>query len=180
MADLCPIGANSIHKGDLLIATPKLQSMPWRKSVIFVTEAREGSVMGTILNRPTMMTTDDVTDVPITRTQIYMGGPIETHALFMLHTEDFSSSNTLHITDSWCVSSDTFMFDKLGYGQEPVWYRFYMGAAGWHTAQLQREIDHGAWMIINNPTFDLVTEDATDQWQTCVDSVSQKMFSSYI
>jgi len=169
-----------VKRGDLLVATPKLNSMPWRRSVVFVTESSNSTVMGTILNRPTMMTTEDVTDVAVPRTQVYMGGPISTQALFMLHTSDFASSNTLDITATWGVSSDTLMFDKLGMGQEPAWYRFYMGAAGWHPQQLEHEIAQGAWMIVNRPGFELVTAEATEQWAKCVDTISQTMFENYI
>ena len=169
-----------VKRGDLLVATPKLNSMPWRRSVVFITESNKETVMGTILNRPTMMTTLDATDVSVPQTQIFMGGPISTNALFMLHTSDWRSSNTLDITDSWGVSSDDFMFDKLAQGEEPTWYRFYMGCAGWHPEQLQHEIAQGAWMTLERPSFATLTEDPTQLWQACVDSVSQNMFSSYI
>lgn len=169
-----------VKRGDLLVATPKLNAMPWRRSVVFVTESNSKTVMGTILNRPTMMTTDDATDVAVPRTQVYMGGPISTQALFMLHTSDFESSNTLSVTESWSVSSDDFMFDKLAQGDEPVWYRFYMGCAGWHPQQLEHEIAQGAWMILPKPSFACVTADPTEQWQTCVDNVSQNMFDNYL
>ena len=177
MADLFQTG---VERGDLLVATPRINSMPWRRSVVFVTESSTRTVMGTILNRPTMMTTDDATDVSVPRTQVYMGGPISTQALFMLHTTDFDSSNTLAITNSWAVSSDDFMFDKLAQGQEPTWYRFYMGAAGWHPQQLEHEIAQGAWMVVKRPGFSLVTQDANTIWQQCVDTISQKMFANYI
>ena len=169
-----------VKRGDLLVATPKLNSMPWRRSVVFITESSKQTVMGTILNRPTMMTTRDATDVAVRETQIFMGGPISTNALFMLHTSDWQSSNTLDITDSWGVSSDDFMFDKLAQGEEPTWYRFYMGCAGWHPEQLQHEIAQGAWMTLERPSFGTLTEEPTQLWQACVDSVSQNMFSSYI
>lgn len=176
MADLCLTGVN---RGDLLVATPKLNSMPWRRSVIFVTESSSKTVMGTILNRPTMMTTDEVTDCAVPRTLVHMGGPISTQALFMLHTSDFASSNTLSITDSWSVSSDDFMFDKLAQGEQPTWYRFYMGAAGWHPQQLEHEIQQGAWLCVPRPSFATVTADPTEQWQACVDTVSQNVFAAY-
>ena len=136
--------------------------------------------MGTILNRPTMMTTEDVTDRALRRTQVYMGGPISTQALFMLHTSDFTSSNTLTVDKRWAISSDDFMFDKLAAGNEPAWYRFYMAAAGWHPQQLEHEIAQGAWLRLEDPSWECVTGDATDQWQACIDTLSQNMFSDYI
>jgi putative transcriptional regulator len=169
-----------VKRGDLLVATPKLNSLPWRRSVVLVTESSSKTVMGTILNRPTMMTTEDVTDRAVKRTQVYMGGPISTQALFMLHTSDFESSNTLGVTPNWSVSSDDFMFDKLAAGDEPAWYRFYMGAAGWHPQQLEHEIAQGAWLRLKDPSWECVTGDATEQWQTCIDALSQNMFSDYI
>ena len=169
-----------VKRGDLLVATPKLNSMPWRRSVIFITESSAKTVMGTILNRSTMMTTHEVTGCAVPHTQIYMGGPISTQALFMLHTSDFESSNTLSITDSWSISSDDFMFDKLSCGQEPTWYRFYMGAAGWHPQQLEHEIAQGAWLTLNKPSFACVTADADDQWNICLDTISQNVFDNYI
>lgn len=169
-----------ISRGDLLVATPQLAARPWHKSVVFVTEASKHSIMGTILNQPTMMTTADVTDIELPANRIYMGGPISTQAMFMLHTSDFASTNTLEVTDSWSVSSDTLMFEKLSFGEQPVWHRMYMGAAAWHPQQLEKELSKGNWMIINRPSFVLVTEEPDDQWQACIDHVSQTMFDSYI
>ena len=179
MADRYPTGVR-LSRGDLLVATPRLRTMPWRKSVIFLTEASTSSIMGTILNRPTMMTTEDVTDVEVTRRQIYMGGPVSTQAVFMLHTSDFASTNTLEITDSWSVSSDTLMFDKLSIGAEPTWHRIYMGATAWYPQQLADELAQDSWMIIRKPSFNLITEPSDTQWQACIDHVSQTMFEQYI
>ena len=179
MADHYPTGVE-VRRGNLLIATPKLTQMPWRRCVILITESNTKNVMGTILNRPTMMTTDDVTDFSVPRRQIYMGGPVANSALFMLHTSEFQSSNTLNFTDSWAVSSDTLMFEKLSFGQEPSWYRFYMGAAGWHPRQLENEIAHQSWMILPKPSYEIVSADADDQWQMAVDTYSQNMFSNYL
>ena len=179
MADHFQTGA-SITRGSLLVATPLLNSMPWRRSVVFITESSKSSVMGTILNRPTMMTTSDATDYAVPHTQIYMGGPISTQALFMLHTSDFRSSNTMDITSSWGVSSDDHMFERLAEGDIPTWYRFYMGASAWHPKQLENEIAHGAWMNVPAPSFTLMTEDPDDLWQKSIDSISQNMFSNYI
>lgn len=177
MADHFQIG---VKRGDLLVATPKVTHMPWKRAVIFVTESSSSSVMGTIMNRPTMMSTSDATDSVVPRRQIYMGGPIQTHAMFMLHTLDFTSTNTLLVNSTWGVSSDQLMFDKLAEGQEPTWYRFYMGAAGWNPRQLYEEIESGAWMLLKNPTFESMTGSATTQWQTCVDQISSAMFSDYL
>lgn len=179
MADHFPTGV-SLARGDLLVATPRLRTLPWRKSVIFLTETSNTSIMGTILNRPTMMTTQDVTDVDMPTRQIYMGGPISTQAMFMLHTSDFASTNTLYVTDSWSVSSDPLMFDKLSMGAEPTWHRMYMGAAAWYPQQLAQELAQDSWMIIRKPSYNLITEPSETQWQVCVDCISQTMFDQYL
>ena len=181
MADHYPTGRRAhISRGDLLVATPQLSTQPWRKSVVFITEANSRSIMGTILNQPTLMTTYDVTDLDIPNNRIYMGGPISTHAMFMLHTSDFVSSNTLEVTDSWSVSSDTLMFEKLSIGDQPVWHRMYMGAASWQPQQLENELSRRSWMIINKPSFVLVTQEPEDLWQECIDHISNSMFENYI
>jgi putative transcriptional regulator len=181
MAGHSLIGASSsVPRGSLLVATPKLSSQPWRRSVIFVTESSPSSVMGVILNTSTMMTTADVTDYDVPHTQIYMGGPVSTSALYMLHTNDFLSSNTLRVTPKWHVSSDTFMFEKLSHGAQPAWYRFYMGVAGWHPRQLEYELESGAWMILEDPTDELITAETDEQWKQCVEHLGSQMFDQYI
>jgi len=180
MADHFQTGVRSVARGDLLVATPQLTSMPWRRSVVFVTESSDRSVMGTILNRPTMMTTEDVTDCAVPRTQLYMGGPVSTQALFMLHTNDFDSTNTLAINSSWRVSSDDLMFEKLAQGEQPAWYKFFVGCAGWHPRQLEHEIAQGAWLTVKNPSYTTITQDPSDIWQHAVDAYSQNVFSAYI
>jgi|SaaInl5LU_22_DNA_1037371.scaffolds.fasta_scaffold31153_2 putative transcriptional regulator len=169
-----------LQPGSLLIATPRITQQPWRRSVIMLTETKKQQVMGIILNCSTMMTTDDVTDFAIPRKQIHVGGPIQNSALFMLHTAEFQSSNTLNFHTNWALSSDTLMFEKLSFGQEPAWYRFYMGAAGWHPKQLERELAEQSWLVLPNPSYELISADTDDQWQLAVDTCSQNMFADYL
>jgi len=179
--------------GKLLIAHPNVPTgNPFHRAVVYLYQDNpsEGSI-GVILNKPSKFTIQDVCkdkgiEYPWTKKVIYHGGPVTQNALVLLHTNDWSSSNTVHAGMNLCVSSDNVMFEKLSMGDEPLYWRLFGGMCGWAPGQLEAEMK-GKWPYRAENSW--LTADATDtfifstegdkQWQQAFELSSTQLFDQY-
>jgi putative transcriptional regulator len=130
--------------GSLLIAPPAMQGTFWNKSVILVTDDYEAGSIGLILNKPSDMSIADFGDRVDFELNypgyIYLGGPIDTQKITMLHTNEWSCANTRRINGQLSISSAEDMFIKLENRNTPKRWRIFAGTCGWAPNQLAAEI----------------------------------------
>ena len=92
---------NPLKPGTLLVAHPDLRDTFFYKSVVLLTENHSSGSHGFVLNRLGQMELEDAiasyTDSWPWDDKLYFGGPVSRLSLFLLHTEDFSSSNTFYV-----------------------------------------------------------------------------------
>ncbi len=126
------------HK--ILVATDKMRSGPFDKAVIFVLEHNHYNTIGLMLNRP-----------PRTPGEPYAGGPVEPNVYCTLHSLDVSTQATVRIAalDIGYTKGEDFS-RKVEHGDvRPQEHMVFRGYTGWGRGQLQREIDAGAWKIVD-------------------------------
>jgi putative transcriptional regulator len=129
--------------GKLLIAPPAIKDGFWQKSVVIVTENYKGHT-GIVLNKPSKMSVKEfakqnhiMLDIP---GFIHLGGPVNTKALTMLHTNEWSCENTMKVTEDFSISSSPEILTKLAMGNIPEKWRMFVGLSGWTAGQLELEI----------------------------------------
>jgi putative transcriptional regulator len=110
---------------------------------------------------------------------IYKGGPVNTTALVMLHSDDWYSSNTMPITAHTSISSDNFMMEKLAFDNAPASWRMVLGVSGWAPGQLDNEISRGDWLLADSDPDILWGYDGEKQWRRSLDLCSQQMLAQY-
>jgi putative transcriptional regulator len=176
--------------GKVLIAHPNLDSPFFRQSVIFVYEdiERQGS-QGIILNKPSRFPVKQIfeakgydVDYP---EMVHRGGPINEKSVSLLHSGDWTSTNTYPI-GNYSLSSDQFMIEKMSTGNAPTNWRLVGGVCGWGPGQLQAEIEGSLphtknknWLTV--PTTDriLFEYDGDEQWRYGLEIASQQMVDQY-
>ena len=179
--------------GKLLIAHPKLPvSSIFHKSVIFIYSDSPQGITGLMINKPTRFTMSDLAEsrgigYPLTKDYIRAGGPVNEKALLMLHTDDWSSSNTVDICNSLRISSDEFMLEKLAHGHQPTYWRMMGGICAWQPGQLEMELKgqgpylpENSWLTCKSNEDIIFTYDGERQWEKAVDLSSKQMFNRYI
>ena len=138
-------------RGRLLVATPPLVDPNFDRTVILVLEHGDDGSLGLVLNRPSTTELDAVLpdwgDLASAPARVFFGGPVSPEAVIALARGDAEE-------DSGWVS----LIDDLGtvdLGRDPALLapnvrelRVYLGYAGWAPAQLQAELDHGAWFVV--------------------------------
>jgi len=166
--------------GNLLIAPPAVKGNFWYKTVIMITEHhREGSV-GLVLNKRSQMSIKDFGeqlnyDLNLPGF-VYLGGPVNVKSLSFLHTNDWTSKNTMRLNNTFSVSSADDILPRLAMGDVPKKWRLFLGMCGWSQNQLLGEIkgsppwqQETSWCT-STADLDIVFEsDNKDQWCSALD-----------
>jgi putative transcriptional regulator len=177
--------------GTLLIAPPKMKNSFWYKSVIFLTEHHQNGSMGLILNKRSQMTVSEFTENLGPRMNIpgniYLGGPVNVKALSMLHSSEWSCSNTMQINDSFSISSAEDLLIRLNDGDAPRQFRLFLGLCGWAPRQLQEELkgtpprDHSFSWLTASANHEIVFDsDLKDQWHQAVERSGNEFVQSIL
>lgn len=166
-------------QGNLLIATQQIQEQCFARSVIFITSHNETGAMGLIVNKelrkPSVEdvikqlgienTIDDKVNLPL-----HLGGPVDTNRGFVIHSDEYSISNTVKFPNGVAISSEKQAIEDFVIGKGAKKMCLAMGYAGWTAGQIEKELEQGAW--INVPASSkLVFEISNDsKWQKAADS----------
>jgi putative transcriptional regulator len=82
---------------------------------------------------------------------------VEPHRGFVLHTAEYATSGTERVGDDVALTTRSDVLLDIAHGKGPLRYRFLQGYAGWRGAQLEDEIDAGAWITVS-------AEDYATKW----------------
>ena len=181
-------GVNMV--GQLLVAPPAQDDEYWGNSVVFLYEQTKQATVGLILNKPSDRTFDELAqhhNLEYNGNEpIYVGGPVNPSALVMLHTDDWTCSNTMQITNTLRISSDRTMLDRLAKGDCPKRWRLFLGMSVWTPEQLEGEMQgqrpwskKTAWLTA--PVDDrLIFDTKSDRmWKRSVELAAQDAVDSF-
>jgi putative transcriptional regulator len=166
--------------GNLLIAPPSVKGNFWHKSVIMVTEHHGQGSMGVVLNKRSELSLKSFgeqlgfdLDMP---GFVYQGGPVNTKNLSFLHSNEWVSTNTMRINETFSVSSAEDILPRLSMGDKPLHWRIFLGIAGWSPGQLLSEIkgespwNHStSWCVASADLDTVFGSDQKEQWCTALD-----------
>ena len=174
-----------IRPGSLLIAHPAHADRENRNHVVYITESTSSSTMGITLNN---ISTYDLKQLMAQKgidwygdREVYIGGEYNPHALVMLHSDEWYSSNTMHVDRCFSISSDALMIEKMEMGNTPDWYKLFVGCKGWEPLQLAEELKskHPKWLVLSHPSLDLIASSSNTMWNSAVAECSQDLFNDY-
>ena len=178
-------------QGKLLVAHPRLQGTPFNRSVVLVTEDHANGSVGLILNKPTDFSLSQIMQSKgyecLEDRMVYLGGPVNSSALVLVHTDTWYSSNTYVVKPGISISSDTLMIEKIAMGDYPSQWRFVCGISGWGKGQLRDEVNGtGAfatrgpnWLVCDADPQLIHSWDGEKQWHKALELCSQEMMNQY-
>ena len=170
--------------GKILVAHPNLESGIFAKSVILLTEHHDSGTVGFILNKPCNIDLSKVMQDRGIAWQsgdvLYQGGPLNTSALVIVHTDDFSSSNTMYLPGGFAVSSDELMIEKIAMDNRPNAFRFITGICSWAPGQLEHEIKNNkSWLTATPNDVMLFNSTGLKQWRRALNLVASETTAQY-
>jgi putative transcriptional regulator len=140
-------------RGQLLIAAPQIGDPRFARTVILMVRHGADGAFGLILNRPVedraiaslLAATGRPTDGVTGSVRVFVGGPVETNAGFILHTAEYRSSETWDVDGKLAMSQNPDVLRDIGLGKGPAKSLFAIGYAGWGPGQLEGEIARRDW-----------------------------------
>jgi putative transcriptional regulator len=173
-----------LSPGKILVAHPNLDSGLFGKSVILLTEHHDSGTVGFILNRPSNV---DLTKIMSERgvawntvDALYHGGPLNTSALVLIHTDDFSSQNTMYLPGGYAISSDELMIEKILMDNRPNAFRLVTGICSWAPGQIAQEIQkHKSWLTATPNDVTIFNSTGLKQWRKALNVVASETTAQY-
>lgn len=153
--------------GKLLIAHPLLNDGFFNRSVVYISQYTDESVVGFVLNFKTQFKLRDVRpQVQKGNIPIYEGGPVGKDQLFFLHTLGEKITNALPIQDNLYFGGDfsdlLYCIDHENVTENDL--RFFVGYSGWHKDQLDDEIEKGSWFVNDTDASTLLSVGTNVLW----------------
>lgn len=172
------LGKLKPSSGRILISEPFLQDFYFRRSVVLLAEHNQEGSFGLILNKPVESRLSDVMDeFPGFNPPLYLGGPVQTDALFFIHRLGDKIEDSLPITENIRWGGNIEQVKEMIHRNEISEYdiRFFVGYSGWSPNQLEREMDQKAWLVSNKNIEKLLNTEPEDMWVNAL----EKMGSVY-
>ena len=177
---------------DLLIAPPGIPDPRFRNTVLMLTHDHEGGSFALCVNRETNHSLSDIVedlglDIEI-NFPLYWGGPVSPSTIWMLHSSEWSTENTVEINDEWSMTSSLDMFELLAEGYYPKHFRILFGYCSWAPGQLQSELEglppwkkNHSWLVAHNLGPEWLFEQPVENiWDNCTTLSSHQAVDSWL
>ncbi len=150
--------------GKFLIAMPGMGDQRFERSVIYLCAHSDEGAMGFIFNQalesPTMpeflqqleiVESSEISMLPeeIMARTLYVGGPVEPGRGFVLHTPEFDSESTLHVSGNVRLTATLDILRAIATGKGPAKNMIALGYSGWSAGQLEDEITSNGWLTVD-------------------------------
>jgi putative transcriptional regulator len=157
--------------GVFLVATPALLDPNFRRSVVLVTQAPDGSTVGFIVNRPGRRSLAQIlpdNEVLKRFTEpLYLGGPVEAAGLFAVFRAKENPPGALRVLGDVSFAINPAVVEMLLH-TPPAPVRFFNGYAGWAPGQLAAELERGGWYVLNADADSVFRKDMEPLWEELV------------
>jgi putative transcriptional regulator len=160
---------SSKNDGIFLVATEKLHGSSFQQAVILLTHYSDRGATGLTINRPSgiqlQQAFPDVRQLRQRTDPLFLGGPVNTNAIFvLLRTQQ--PSHTMHrIADDIYFSTAKNAFEDSSTLSTRNATRTYAGYAGWAAGQLQNEISRGDWLMVHTHPSIIFEKNTDSLWQ---------------
>ena len=168
---------SDLLKGQFLVAARQLNDPNFYKTVVLIVEHSDEGAMGLVVNRPSSLNVATALshefDVGQSDDLVYVGGPVDQSALFMLHSgEDLDCCDRIVAPGIMTVADhDTFssVIRSAHDGERPdLAYRIFHGCAGWAPEQLEGEVERGDWLTVPACPDATFFEDPYQVWDVSI------------
>lgn len=157
----------------LLVAKPGLMDPNFRETVLLVTQARDSSTVGVILNRPLQQKLAElVPGMPGAQSYaepVYFGGPVMRQVLVALFRSDTApQAAAFHVLRGLYLSMHPANVEPL-LATPSENYRLYAGFAGWAPGQLESELERDSWYVLPANEAIVFRRDTSGMWMELVE-----------
>jgi putative transcriptional regulator len=147
-------------KGKLLISMPGMVDTTFADSVVFLCSHSADGALGLIINKPMpglnfmeladkidLSQTTDAVRSRLEEMPILLGGPVDQHRGFLLHSSDYQADDgSLDVMSGFKLTATLDSLQDIARGKGPAQCVLTLGYSGWSPGQLENEIMHNGWL----------------------------------
>lgn len=166
-------------RGKFLIAGTKLRDPNFFKTAVLIIEHGETGAMGLIVNRPSTvlvsMALSEHFELPGSTDLVYVGGPVEPSALFILHDCLEFDPTASPVVPGVLVGTSGMIFRQvveaaLNDEEHGPNFRVFSGCAGWAPGQLEGELNRADWLILDASAEYIFRPDPYEIWDELLEA----------
>ena len=138
--------------GQLLLAMPGMGDPRFEHAVIAMCVHDAQGALGIDLSRvhPELSFRDLLANLDIEPgaapdRPVHIGGPVEPHRGFVLHSPEWADPGTLPVSTCFALSPSLAVLRAIAAGRGPQHWLFALGYAGWGEGQLDGELTRHGW-----------------------------------
>ena len=169
--------------GQLLVATPVIDSGCFLKSVIYIFNHSPEGAMGLIINQPLeLMNYTNLLegmnlpkDSAASHIPVYFGGPVERTRGFVVHSTDYYREFSLARSSELAITASSAILGDIVEGKGPKHAALIVGYAGWSAGQLEAEIEQNSWISVPATEKLMFGTDNDLKWATASKSLGIDM-----
>lgn len=159
--------------GKLLVAMPGIGDPRFDHSVIVMCTHDAQHAMGVIVNKPKeSMTLSDVLShlgieaaPSVSERMVLDGGPVRPNRGFVLHSEDFDAgSATRTVGPGLCLTATRDVLEAVAGDAAPANFVLALGCSSWDAGQLENELRHNAWIVVEPDDAIVFGHDHDSKW----------------
>ncbi len=155
--------------GKLLVASADLLDPNFAKTVVLLVQYDDDSVVGLVVNRrskvPVSRVLDTVAGSRGRPESVYAGGPVGTTDVLALVRGGRGTAGTKKVTGDVFLAATRESIEKtFASAPEAGTIHVYLGYAGWTAAQLENEVNLGAWYIFPGNAKTVFDGDPESLW----------------
>ncbi len=158
-------------KGRVLLSEPLMGDYFFGRSVVLIGEHNNEGTFGLIVNKTVNTKLNDILpDFPPFDSPLYLGGPVETNRLFVLHSLGNEIPGSQEILNGlfWGGNMDDIKnMITLGLTDSSK-IRFFLGYSGWKAGQLESELKRNSWVITRTTGDNIFNTEPTRLWDNLV------------
>lgn len=168
-------GAQARSQSLVLVAKPEFRHPLYGQSVLVVRSFGRQQHLGFIVNRPTRLKLGQMFPghAPSQKVvePVFIGGPVNVNAIFALVARDDSPGRgSIEVIPGVFAAFNAGTVDRI-IESEPLNARFVTGLVVWRPGELAKEIDRGAWYVLE-ANSDLVRRDPSGLWEDLVNQAA--------
>ena len=155
------------------MAMPGLLDPNFHQTVICLSEHTRDGAVGIVVNRahPSLKAETIFKELEmahlseIGQAPIFLGGPVHTSEVFILHGLPFNTDISLEIVPRLAMSTSREVLENIAQGRGAASFLISLGCAGWGPGQLESEIQQNAWLTCEVDEKILFETPVEDRWQ---------------
>jgi len=157
--------------GQLLLAMPGIGDPRFERAVIAMCVHDENGALGIGIGAllpeiglHTLMRQLDVDPGVAPDAPLHMGGPVEPHRGFVIHSDDWGGEGSIDVAGRWRLTATLDILRALGEGRGPTRWLAALGYAGWGAGQLDAEMARHGWFGVAGDDALIFGERVSSRW----------------